>query len=256
MKYIYTLAHPITNEVRYVGQTTNPVERLKNHLRKSYRPKQHCQCWIKGLLLESLKPKLNIVLEVEDSEWEYYERAVIKLYSNLTNRTEGGQSVWWNNLTDEERQKFRNKMKVVNNMSNRLTPEGRQRMREAAIRTHTGRKCTKQHKQLMSEKMKGENNHRFGVEVSEETRLKLSQAGKGRKMPDKVKQKLLQVNELRKKKIEKYTADGVLIETYESISEAVAKTGLQNANIIACCKGRLKKTGGFVWRYSKTLDKD
>lgn len=30
--YIYTLEHPITNNIRYVGKSVNPIKRLNNHI--------------------------------------------------------------------------------------------------------------------------------------------------------------------------------------------------------------------------------
>ena len=59
---IYTLNDPITNEIRYVGQTCFKLEsRLRGHLNskdKSYRVN-----WIKSLNKKSLIPKINLVIE-------------------------------------------------------------------------------------------------------------------------------------------------------------------------------------------------
>ena len=38
-------------------------------------------------------------------------------------------------------------------------------------------------------------------------------------------------------------------KVYESTMEAERKTGTNNANISACCRGKLKTTGGYHWRY-------
>ena len=47
--YIYTLSHPITKEVRYVGKTKNPKQRLRAHTNPArYRP-THKFNWIKKL---------------------------------------------------------------------------------------------------------------------------------------------------------------------------------------------------------------
>ena len=37
MTFIYTLSDPITNEIRYVGKTKNPSDRLKGHIKESYK---------------------------------------------------------------------------------------------------------------------------------------------------------------------------------------------------------------------------
>lgn len=53
------------------------------------------------------------------------------------------------------------------------------------------------------------------------------------------------------KKVNQYTKQGDFIAKYESICEAERATGIRNANIVQCCKGKLKTTGGFIWKYSE-----
>ena len=45
-----------------------------------------------------------------------------------------------------------------------------------------------------------------------------------------------------------YTIEGEFIAEYSSINEASRITGINN--IIACCKHRLKSSGGYIWRYA------
>ena len=35
-QFIYSLIDPITHEIRYIGKTSNPEDRLKRHLQKCY----------------------------------------------------------------------------------------------------------------------------------------------------------------------------------------------------------------------------
>ena len=53
------------------------------------------------------------------------------------------------------------------------------------------------------------------------------------------------------KSVLQYTKDGQLIKEYKSIIEAERQTGINNAQISACCKGRehYNTAGGYVWRY-------
>ena len=39
------------------------------------------------------------------------------------------------------------------------------------------------------------------------------------------------------------------IKTYNSITEAEIETGIKGSNISACCKGKRKTAGGYVWQY-------
>lgn len=52
-------------------------------------------------------------------------------------------------------------------------------------------------------------------------------------------------------KVKQYDLDGNYINTYNSIIEASIKTNTYHANISACCKGKLNKTGGYIWKYAK-----
>lgn len=55
---------------------------------------------------------------------------------------------------------------------------------------------------------------------------------------------------LRMKSVSQYSLDGVLLHTYNGIRIAEEQTGIDNSNIINCCKGRTKTAGGYIWRYN------
>lgn len=52
-----------------------------------------------------------------------------------------------------------------------------------------------------------------------------------------------------KKEIDKYNLDGELIEKYKSATEAAEDNGSTIGNVITCCKGDIKTSKGFVYRY-------
>lgn len=87
--YIYTLNCPETNEVRYVGKSTNPSKRFSNHLCDT--SKSHKASWIKSLINNNKLPILNIIEEF-DNELACYNAEIIYIssYSNLTNHHIGG----------------------------------------------------------------------------------------------------------------------------------------------------------------------
>ena len=43
-----------------------------------------------------------------------------------------------------------------------------------------------------------------------------------------------------------------LDRTFKSLAEAARELGLHNSNIVNCCKGKLKTTGGYHWKYAET----
>lgn len=55
------------------------------------------------------------------------------------------------------------------------------------------------------------------------------------------------------KPVLQYTKDMVLLTEYPSAKEAERQTGINNANIIQCCKGKYgyKTAGGYVWVYKE-----
>lgn len=54
--------------------------------------------------------------------------------------------------------------------------------------------------------------------------------------------------EANKKKVNKYSLDGDLLESYESISEASRQTGIRRASISEAYNGKRKSAGGYIWK--------
>lgn len=100
MKYIYALADPRTENVRYVGKARNPQVRLSNHLaRANGTQSRHVSRWLKSLKDLGLRPILIILEEIpDDQDWQARERYWIAFYreaaksqgTDLTNYTDGG----------------------------------------------------------------------------------------------------------------------------------------------------------------------
>lgn len=56
--------------------------------------------------------------------------------------------------------------------------------------------------------------------------------------------------------ISQYSLSKELICIYENMKEAELKTGVDHSNISACCNGRRKVAGGFIWRYFEDAEKE
>lgn len=54
---------------------------------------------------------------------------------------------------------------------------------------------------------------------------------------------------LKRKKVNQYSLDGKLLNTYNSMSEAAASLGLSPGGLTAACKGTQKTFAGFKWAY-------
>jgi len=102
--YIYTLTDPRTDLVRYVGLTRRPKKRYKRHLEegRTYnkdKTNPHKRNWIRGILLDNLKPIMTIIFIAHSSaEADDSERRWIQFYNNrgcnLLNQTTGGEGAW------------------------------------------------------------------------------------------------------------------------------------------------------------------
>ena len=95
MVKIYSLEDPSTNEIRYIGKTvTSLEERLGGHLRDTPKRNTKSTAWIKSLFKRNLLPKIELLEEVLEEDWEEAERFYISYFRflgfNLTNILEGG----------------------------------------------------------------------------------------------------------------------------------------------------------------------
>ena len=80
----------------------------------------------------------------------------------------------------------------------------------------------------------------------------MSAYNKGRKFSEETKRKISEKNKGRitspVKPVVQYTLEGEFIKEYPSIAEALRQVG-SSVSITSCLKGRLKSTGGCIWRY-------
>lgn len=53
-----------------------------------------------------------------------------------------------------------------------------------------------------------------------------------------------------RKSVNQYSLDGTFIHCWDSIKDAEKHTGVYHSHISACCKGKLKTSGGFKWEYA------
>lgn len=93
---IYSLSHPITKEIRYIGVTTGYLsQRFAQHKHNSLKKNldTHVAKWFRFLNKENLLPVITLIETCTKENWEEREKYWIKQYSNLTNIREGGRGV-------------------------------------------------------------------------------------------------------------------------------------------------------------------
>lgn len=116
--YIYGLFDPITDEVRYIGKSNNPIQRLLSHIKDSeVKTYPHVLAWIRGLMRKGEKPILKILECVSTDEWKVAEKEWIanskESGCNLTNMVPGGLggAVTGRKLSVDTRNKMSAKLK-------------------------------------------------------------------------------------------------------------------------------------------------
>lgn len=55
------------------------------------------------------------------------------------------------------------------------------------------------------------------------------------------------------KAICRYTKKGEYIDEFGGAAEAQRQTGFDSSSIIKCCRGKLKSTGNFIWKYKNDI---
>ena len=53
-----------------------------------------------------------------------------------------------------------------------------------------------------------------------------------------------------KKAVEQYTKDDKFIKEWLSAMDVYRELGIHNANVGACCAGKVKSAGGYIWKYA------
>ncbi len=178
--FIYTLIHPTTEEVRYVGQTIRGLKpRLQAHKARAKDPefeRYHVYRWWNELKAQGLTPKIelweecNNLEELEEAE-KYWIARMRGWGFDLTNMTKGGDGIVLYEITDEHRK----------NLSK--AGKGRKKTEEwkAAIgAAHRNR--SPEEKAATSLKTSAQ---RKGHEVSDEQRKKISKSRAARSPEEK-----------------------------------------------------------------------
>ena len=85
----------------------------------------------------------------------------------------------------------------------------------------------------------------IGKKMSLESRNKMSKTKKG-----KIPYNLTTLSAIKRKKpVAKIDSNGKILDCFDSIMSAQLDTKIDRSDIGRCCKGRLKKAGGYKWEY-------
>jgi group I intron endonuclease len=117
--------------------------------------------------------------------------------------------------------------------------------REKMRKSQLGRKHPDEIKNKIAVAQTGERNHMYGKVFTEEHREKL----RGSTSSTYDRSTIAEEDKPNKREICQYTHEGVFIKTYESILKAADSMGVDRTAISNCCRGKSKKSCGFIWKY-------
>lgn len=269
---IYTLSAPDQEQVRYIGMTCQSInKRLNHHVNVSYPC--HKTNWIKSLKLNGLLPVINIIDEgLMHDEAAYMEQQYIKLFkasgAKLTNMTKGGTGTPGHKVTDEAKQKLKERWTGYKH-----TDEAKKKMSDHQKihgNAYTGKTHSAEIRKKISIAATGKNLGDSNPSKREEVRAKISAFHKGKILSDSTKDKIRQGHlgkPLSQKHKDKLAAkhhlmlakvyrsiiqcdiNGNEIKRWNSMSAMTRETGIPSNNISAACRGKLKTAYGFTWKY-------
>jgi len=217
---IYTLSHPETGEIRYVGRTIRKLSsRLKQHIYDSKKHSHHNSNWIKGLSKKKLVPKIELLDMCDEKSWSYTEQywiSQLKAWGfRLTNDNIGGIG----NLqpTNETRKKIGKTFEkpiLQYSISGYFIREFKS-IKEASeiCNIHNTQITRSLRKNLISP-----NTFVWKYKTSE-------------KYPQKIEVNFNKKN----KSVSKYDLNGVFICNYINTKEAALSTNTNRTSIIECC---------------------
>jgi len=257
--FIYYLSDN-NGDIRYVGKTKQFLEqRLYAHIIEcKTERKSHKISWIKSLLNKDERPIINIIDEVLEEEWEFWEEYWISQFKswgfNLTNLTKGGQGGSGYKHTDDSKKKMRK-----SKLGTKLSDEQRKKISESV-------KIKAKENPLYN---RGFGNSRIHLDREELYQKYMIENLSLNKCADffKVSKKTVftniteygykkdknnwkeQLSSHSKKIVLQYDLSGNFIKKWLGLKSITKELNIDSSNISKCCKHKVKSAGGFIWKF-------
>ena len=114
-----------------------------------------------------------------------------------------------------------------------------------------GHKLTPEQRKWRSENLRGNKAAMYGKKHSPETKIKIGNANRGRKLKKTIWNKgFCGKLSHSSKQINQLTLEGALIKIWDSISDVQKTLGFSKGNISQCCKHKRVQANGFKWQYA------
>lgn len=139
--YIYGLRCPIVGQIRYIGKSNQPQQRLYLHLHEAKKRKydHHAARWLRKLLSLGTRPTLEILAEVPpEGDWREYEKRIIAGMiadgAALTNASVGGDGVSFISKEQEGLAKIARRAGFTPAVQRRMSESGKKSWRDPTVR--------------------------------------------------------------------------------------------------------------------------
>ena len=264
MGFIYKITNTITKKC-YIGETTriNPDDRWKQH---QYIFTRNGGC---PALRDAVKKygivnfKFQVLIICFDEDRYIYEKEYIKKYNSVVpngyNILEGGEGGGFKGKHHSEETKQIIKNKVIKRfedvkerqISQERTLKQMRNIGEAGIDWGNKIKISEKYIKAIEEGRVGGKAHQDG-HLANETKNKISESLKKYYTNNTMKVNIEKHRNAMAKSVgicvEKYTKEGILVKTYQSISEAARDNGIHKYAIQQSLDISHRTSGGFIWK--------
>ena len=258
MKYtfIYALCDPDTQEIRYIGKANSIRRRYSDHINEcKTNRKSHKISWIKSLLVMNKKPLMKVLDEVPQDDWKLWEVHYIYLYkskgANLTNLTEGGQGNGYKHTEESKQRMSKSKkgIKLSEDHKSKISKSVKLKSLESPNYNRSGGNL--KHDPIpikwLYQKYIVDNLSIPDIAIlldCSEKKIFNNLKDYGIKKDKSVWKK--QCGSNLKKVVLQYDLDGNLIREWGGVIDVRKSLKI---NPSKCCRGELKTTGGYIWKY-------
>lgn len=268
MAYVYRHIRLDKNVPFYIG-----IGLKEDDFRRAYDKRGRNEYW--NNIVSKTEYDVEIIFENISNELAYKkEKEFISIHKRhkdggtLCNLTLGGEGqvgmIPWNfGKETPEETKRKQSIKKIGKPSNRKGVKISQHVIDSMRKGREGKSAwnkgipisqdakDKYKKTMEGRVLKGENHPMYGTKMPQHVKDKLREANKNRPSWNKgMKGQYKMPPNQHKKRVIKYSLDGVFICEYESATEAaLSNNGVTKDGVSACSLGRIKFHKGFIWKY-------
>lgn len=252
--FIYSISDE-NGDIRYIGKSNNPKNRLYKHLRE--KSNMHKYNWLKSIVKRGYFPVVEIIDEVPLKDWERYEIYWISQFKawgfNLINLTIGGEGGNGYKHTESARKKMR-KSKLGSKLSEEHKQNIAKSIKEKSKKSPNYNKCYDKIHFINKEDLY----QKYIID-----NLSIPKCSKYFKVSEKVifnnlkDYKIIkpiedwkgQLASHPKKILLQYDLDGNLLKEFSCVESAEKELKIKHSNIANCCRGLIRISNGYIWRY-------